>query len=268
MVYMPETIIDPHIHLSKGGEILDKFIAAYKKYTVERIWMFGKKGKHEELFREAKRHPDFIRPFPNFDPDQEQPEIVDELRRDGAWGLKFICPLKNYDDEAYMKIYERMAAHKMAAYFHTGIIGGDRDKPAPGVSTARMMPVFLDTIVRSFRELTVIGAHLGNPWFEVAIEIMRYSSNLYFDLCGSTIQKKMTPEWMHRILHDEKLWSQMMFASDLSDNVATWDDMDLNLEYYVNSHRSFVTSYRLPKELWPPYFRENALRIETLIAPK
>ena len=268
MPYMPEKIIDTHIHFSNGGEVLDSFIKAYKKFSVERIWMFGKKSKHDEFLKEAARYPDFIRPFPTFDLDKEQPETVDELRKNGAWGLKFICPLKNYDDDSYMPVYERMAAHKMAAYFHTGIIGGNRDKPAPGVSTARMQPVYLDTIARSFRDLTVIGAHLGNPWFEVAIEIMRYSSNLYFDICGSTLKAKMTTEWFHRILHDEKLWNQLLFATDLSDAVATWDDMDLNLHHSIATHRSFIMAYNLPKELWPAYFHDNAVIIEEKIAPK
>ena len=44
-------------------------------------------------------------------------------------------------------------------------------------------------IARRFTELTIIGAHLGNPDYTWAAEIGRWNPHLYFDLSGSTLIK-------------------------------------------------------------------------------
>jgi hypothetical protein len=50
--------------------------------------------------------------------------------------------------------------------------------------------MYLDTLAREFPDLTLVGAHLGNPWYDEAAEAARWNPNLYFDMTGSTLVKK------------------------------------------------------------------------------
>lgn len=52
-----------------------------------------------------------------------------------------------------------------------------------------MRPIYLDTIARAFPDLKIIGAHLGNPWYQEAAEVARWNPNVFFDLTGSTLKK-------------------------------------------------------------------------------
>jgi hypothetical protein len=99
-------------------------------------------------------------------------------------------PLKNYDDRAYWPIYQRAEKYGMIVLFHTGIVNRQTPSVPSEVSVDRMRPTTLDVIARRFPELTIIGAHLGNPDYAWAAEIARWNPNLYFDLSGSTLIKK------------------------------------------------------------------------------
>jgi len=125
---------------------------------------------------------------------------VDRVYELGLKGLKFIWPLKNYDDDDFMPIYERAAALGLPSLFHLGIVAREPNQHLKDVSMARMRPVFLDRIARKFPTLSIIGAHYGNPWYEEAAEIARMHPNVYFDLTGSSLKKKK-PEYF-----DELMW--------------------------------------------------------------
>lgn len=125
---------------------------------------------------------------------------VDRVAELGLKGLKFIWPLKNYDDDALMPIYERAAALGLPALFHLGIVAREPKQHLKDVSMARMRPVFLDRIARRLPELKLIGAHYGNPWYEEAAELARMHPNVFFDLTGSSMKKKR-PEYF-----DELMW--------------------------------------------------------------
>lgn len=125
---------------------------------------------------------------------------VDRVYESGLRGLKFIWPLDNYDADAFMPIYDRAAALNLPCLFHLGIVSRESRQHLKDVSMARMRPVFLDRLARRLPELTIIGAHLGNPWYEEAAELARMHPNVYFDLTGSTMKKK-SPAYI-----DDLLW--------------------------------------------------------------
>ena len=124
---------------------------------------------------------------------------VDRVHDLGLKGLKFIWPLKNYDDDEFLPIYDRACALGLPALFHLGIVAREPGQHLKDVSMARMRPVFLDRIARRLPEFNIIGAHYGNPWYEEAAELARMHPNVYFDLTGSTLKKKQ-PEYFAELL--------------------------------------------------------------------
>ena len=85
---------------------------------------------------------------------------------------------------------ERAEKYKMIILFHTGIVNRTHPEIPEDASSDRMRVSTLDLIARRFPQLTVIGAHLGNPDYAWAGEIGRWNPNIYFDVSGSTLIKK------------------------------------------------------------------------------
>ncbi|MCK5844328.1 MAG: amidohydrolase family protein, partial [Victivallales bacterium] len=138
----------------------------------------------------------------------------------------FILPKVCYHDETLYPWYQRAEELGMPVLFHLGIVArvpGRRDR----VDNNLMRPVYLDTIARSFPDLTIIGAHLGNPWYDEACMSCRWNPNLYFDLSGSTLKKKK-PEFIGELLwwgdgtykqycdaEGRGAWEKIVFGSDV-----------------------------------------------------
>jgi hypothetical protein len=92
----------------------------------------------------------------------------------------------------------------MVMLFHTGISSRREFESPTWGSSARMRPMYLDTICRQFPRVVVQGAHLGNPWYEEAAEAARWNPNLCFDVTGSTLPKLIKLGRLDRL--SEILW--------------------------------------------------------------
>ena len=101
----------------------------------------------EEAFR---RYPDRLVGLGYVRLGRDDAALVDELFGRGFKGLKFTCPLENYDHKAYYPIYGRAEELGMPALFHSGIVTTQEKGRMWDVSSARMRPVFLDAIARAF----------------------------------------------------------------------------------------------------------------------
>ena len=149
-----------------------------------------------------------------------------------------------------MPLYARAASLNLPMLFHLGIVArGPRDRFLD-VSMARMRPVHLDRIARNFPELNIVGAHLGNPWYDEAGEVARMHPNVFFDLTGSTLKKK-TPEfidgilWWHKNaqygkMGDNHPYQKIIFGTDVGPDMME----DVKIDYqafmdYVNMEQSF-----------------------------
>jgi uncharacterized protein len=216
--------IDMHVHLSL--ENTDDQIAAYvKKMRHDGMVAvllisppMSDPNALQRLLEVCRKHQGFFVPFARIE--LAHPELVDvqALFDAGCVGIKFINPYHDYDDECYFPIYAKAEELGMPILFHTGVIGLIRNAPEThgirGVSTARVKPEYLDTVAHAFPDLILQGAHLGNPWYEIALEIMRYNRNLYWDICGSTLSKKMTADWWTRIQWERESRGQFLYATD------------------------------------------------------
>ena len=87
---------------------------------------------------------------------------------------------------------------------HLGIVARNEKLRALRPNSGYMRPIYLDTISRQFPGLTIIGAHLGNPWYEEATMAARWNPNLYFDVTGSTLPKLIKLGRLDRL--NEILW--------------------------------------------------------------
>ena len=115
----------------------------------------------------------------------------------------------------------------MPTYFHLGIVARNEAESPDRVDCNLMRPIYLDTIARAFPKLQVLGAHLGNPWYEEATMSCRWNPNLYFDLSGSTLKKKK-PAFLGELLWwggstystyadtlGRSAWEKIVFGSDV-----------------------------------------------------
>ena len=120
-----------------------------------------------------------------------------------------------------------------------------------GFSSARMQPIYLDTIAFYFPELFIIGAHLGWPDYRTACAVARWRPRLYFDISGGDVVHNHIVEggYIGKEISPRKL----LYGSDsdhrrLKGDVARWkaafDKMGLTAEeqdqiFYMNAARIF-----------------------------
>ena len=169
----------------------------------------------------------------------DDPSSIARYKEQGFTGLKFINPPANYHDRRWYPLYEKAEELRMPGLFHLGIVGrqaslGVYQGPATAeqarvrteVSCDMMRPVYLDTLARAFPNWQIIGAHLGNPWYEEAAMACRWNPNLFFDLSGSTLKYRSaeylggllwwTPFTRYKDPEGRHAWEKIVFGSDVS----------------------------------------------------
>lgn len=188
---LPAQVVDAHQHFSNRANYFEDLERTYRAHNA-RACVNGFARDLKTIAAAARQYPETIIPFGRIRLDDASALAdLDAFRAAGFKGIKIHSPEKDYDDLAYFPIYERAQQHGFILLLHTGINsrGGPAAKPSRA-SMARMRPSFLSTVARAFPRLNIIGAHLGNPWYEEAAEAARWDPNLYFDVTGSTLIKK------------------------------------------------------------------------------
>ena len=219
-------IIDCHVHFAGRDGELDSLLATNDQLGIDHTVIFDR-GANDAVLAAAQAHPDRLTPFAFFALGGDRPQRIDELADAGFRGVKFIDPADNYNAPAYWPVYARMAERGLVALFHLGIVARQaKDRPDHRDSN-RSRPIYLDHIARMNPFLKIIGAHLGNPWYEEATMSARWNDNLWFDLSGSTLKKK-TPQFLRSLLwwdkpghpyqgHGSKLpFDKIVFGTDVA----------------------------------------------------
>lgn len=183
-------VIDAHQHWRSAPDYVPTLVKTYGPRNAMACVLTPIESL-DALMAAAKAHPDVIIPYGYLDVDHpDAREQLETFIKAGVKGIKMHRPKYNWDDFGYFPLYARMQDAGLVALFHTGIVSGNGTGEPEQSSMARMRPSFLHTIARSFPKLKIHGAHLGNPWYDEAAEAARWSPNLYFDVTGSTLQKK------------------------------------------------------------------------------
>lgn len=223
--------IDAHVHYTPEEGYVDRLVEEEKRLGFDKICLNGAvwaehRGANDEVARARERYPDVIVGFGHFPLGEWGPQAVGELRDRGFQGLKFIRPPARYDDKAFYPVYEAAEELGMVCLFHLGIVARTPRDREHDVNNDRHRPIYLDTIARSFPSLRIVGAHLGNPWYDEAGMACRWNPNLYFDLSGSSL-KKRPPEFFKEILwwtetgqyrdpEGRHAWEKVVFGSDVA----------------------------------------------------
>jgi len=182
-------IIDSHIHAGHDQQWVEDMVRIYREHNAMACvltWM-----EDFELIRDAaEKYPDVFIPYGRVDPDDANAvREIEKFYKAGFVGMKFHSPDENWDDPKYYQLYRMCELYGMVMLFHTGISSRPiQDAPRMG-STMRMRPGFLELIARLFPRAVIQGAHFGNPWYDEAAEVCRWSPNVFFDITGSTLHK-------------------------------------------------------------------------------
>ncbi|MBI4277909.1 MAG: amidohydrolase family protein [Armatimonadetes bacterium] len=190
-----------------------------------RVALIGRRGQgNDEVEQAFKRYPHFIAGLAHVVLDVDTPQQIREYAQRGFRGLKVILPSRNYDDPAYYPVYQEAAAQRLVILFHTGVVGGRMDDPQRvrlrpyGASSARMHPIFVDTIAMALPALKIIGAHVGYPMYDEACAIARFRPSVFFDISGGeTVRRHLLTR---DLLGVEIDWTKVLFGSDASSDAA------------------------------------------------
>lgn len=261
--------IDMHVHLTMdhSDDQIKRFVERKRgRENMLKVLLIGPRpdnaGAHERLMQVCGSYDGFFIPFPRVDLTCPDHLDVQSLFDMGAVGMKFIGPYRDYDDECFLPAYAKAEELGMPILFHTGILGKSKDEPRGirGISSQRMRPGHLDTVARAFPDLILLGAHLGNPEYEMALEVMRYNRNLYWDICGTTLTKKMTPEWWMRIQWERESRKQFIYGTD-EYPVLPEEGPVAHFTTGIETHHRFLERIGWTTEEQEGYFFRNALAI-------
>jgi hypothetical protein len=184
-------LIDVHVHYNGEPGFLPQMLDRMNQTDGLAFLLTTPKGfSQARVF--IRQHPDRFIGFGDIDLDN--PDVLQQIDRFHAAGFRGLGEISstkhNYDDRIYWPIYERAQKYHMILLFHTGIVQRMHPEQPADISFDRMRATRLDLIARRFPQLTIIGAHMGNPDYAEAAEIGRWDPNLYFDLSGSSLIKK------------------------------------------------------------------------------
>jgi len=183
-------IVDIHLHYKRTPGFIDDFLRTTEHLNVTACMLTPFEDR-KEVAEAAKKHPTRIIPMGSVlldAPDVTQQ--IEELHDMGYRGLgELEFPQKTYVDASYMKVYELANRYKWVVLFHTGIVLRAKFTEPENVASYRMSSQFIEEIARRFPQITVIGAHCGNPDYQWSAEIARWNPNVFFDLSGSTLTK-------------------------------------------------------------------------------
>jgi predicted TIM-barrel fold metal-dependent hydrolase len=124
-------------------------------------------------------HPEKLTGFASVDP--TRPGAVAELERAvaaGLRGLKLAPTYQGYDPLASsaFEVYEAAQTMRLPVIWHQG---------TTFVRTARLAharPIQLDEVALRFPELRIVIAHMGHPWIDEALVVVRKHPHLYADI--------------------------------------------------------------------------------------
>jgi predicted TIM-barrel fold metal-dependent hydrolase len=214
-------IIDGHVHVTKG--VTDRtwhgFLDYYRKLGLCKLCLSAcgdhfNQPDNKAVARLIGKFSGEIIGFGYVRLGIDKPALIGELHSSGFKGIKVINPLRNYDDEAFYPIYEKAERFAMPILFHTGVVSRTPHDGKHRVSSARMRPVYLDTIARAFPSLSLIAAHMGFPWCAEAAEVARMNPNVYMDL-GGGIMNTRPIRFFREVIWRKAMASKFVFGSDI-----------------------------------------------------
>ena len=265
-----EKIVNVHTHIHKDQDI-DARVKLWRECNVRKVCVqvgstvdTDERYGNEGVLKWMRKYPDIILGFahPDLGREMDKSETIDQFKDQGFTGLKFIRPVYSYDDERYFPLYERAEQLGMPILFHTGYLWCAPGQRQPGLSQDKMRAIRLDTIARSFPNLRMMMAHLGNPEFDVGLDLIMFFENLWGEYSGhsgskfrETVLRKLfrplpdadmtDPEENLALTHFKKL----CFATD-NPEPPVWIDLNERL----------MDELQIPPDLREDFYWRNATK--------
>ena len=201
-------IIDCHVHLVNTAGYIDRLVQEMDRLKIDKICLLamqnirfwgGRAATNDQVLAAFQKYPQRVIPFGFVDLGLDPVTLIDELHMKGFRGLKLTRARFSYNDDRLMDYYARAAAYNMVLLFHTGTVVRVEEDQFYDVDSSRLRPIYLDRIARKFPSLKIIGAHLGNPWYDEAAMTLFWNQNVYFDLSGSVLKRK-NAQWFNETL--------------------------------------------------------------------
>ena len=201
-------IIDCHVHLISAKGYAEKLVQEMDRLEIDKVCLLAgprikfwgsRMASNEELLEAFRQHPERLLPFGFVELGVDPPSLVERLHAAGCRGLKLTRTRYPYNDARLMDTYARAAALGMPILFHTGTLLRTDEDHLADVDSSRMKPILLERAARRFPSLNLIGAHLGNPWYEEAAMTLFWNENIHFDLSG-TVLKRKGAQWFNEVL--------------------------------------------------------------------
>lgn len=155
--------------------------------AVDKAIVFGFHSRHlgwvvpnDRIARYVDHFPDKLIGFACIDP--HEPDYMSELERVFAMkqfrGLKLAPIYQNYHpmDERMLPVYAFCERRGIPILIHQGTTFPRR---AP---LKYALPILLEDVAMAYPELRMVIAHLGHPWVEDTIVLIRKQPNLYADI--------------------------------------------------------------------------------------
>jgi hypothetical protein len=128
----------------------------------------------------VRRYPEKLTGFAYYDP--RRPDALERLRHAtgelGLVGVKY-GPIYNgvpLDDPRMVPLYEHCVRHDLPLTMHMGTTFG----AAAPLELGR--PIHVDPIARRWPDLKMVLAHMGHPWHEECIAVIRKQPNVYAEV--------------------------------------------------------------------------------------
>ena len=151
-------------------------------FTVRYGDAVGVEGNDETTAAAVEKYPDKFVGFAYVDP--RRPDCMEMLRHAhqdlGLKGVKF-GPIYNavgLDDPRLVPVYEYLVANDLPLTMH---MGTTYTRPSP-VDYGR--PLHVEPVALKYPDLKIIMAHMGHPWCDDCIVIIRKQPNVYAEVSG------------------------------------------------------------------------------------
>ena len=128
-------------------------------------------------------------------------ELTQLLHEDRVVGLKFYLGYEEYsaDDERLHQLYEYCEKHDVPIMFHTGVL----EAGSTGL-LEYSHPLQVDRVATHFPNLTIIMAHMGNPWLIDCAAVLAKNPNVYADMSAFFAENRSITA------HDIEVFKQRM----------------------------------------------------------
>jgi uncharacterized protein len=155
--------------------------------SVDRVIVFGMRAFHsgfvtpnEYVAEYANRHPEKVIGFASVDPLRDNVQETLDRAFDvlKLKGLKLGPIYQNIHptDERMLEVYEFCQNRKLPVMIHQGTT-------FPRVAPLKYsLPILLEDVALQFPRLRMIIAHLGHPWIEDTLVLIRKQPNFYSDI--------------------------------------------------------------------------------------